>query len=96
MAGVDVEVDFHNSLPSVVRLRDGAGHLLVVSGDYGLKVMVKAPPKVIKKWRLSGALPFGTVVDEVYEMRAQAELRRREVIGNENLEIEEIDVEEES
>jgi hypothetical protein len=76
LAGIVVEVEFKDSMPTGVVLRDVAGGALVVrAGQYsGLDVMVPAPPKMVERFRIAGAVK-GIKFVELFESEYAASSR---------------------
>jgi len=74
--GITCEMEKHNGAVKIVTLRDAAGHVLRVCGDYGVSVLTLAPPAKVKRWRLSGKLFGLTDISEDFEHEHEARSRR--------------------
>jgi len=58
-----------------VRLTDASGRVVLLSCDYGLHVSVPAPPKMVKRWKLSGTFA-GFPTEHLYPNKWEAERKR--------------------
>lgn len=85
LKGVTVtEVRSHSSnyLQSI-RMEDEEGHVMVVScsGTYSaeMQVLLKVPPKKVKKWKVLGEITGGVKVDEEFGDSTSASDRKSEL-----------------
>lgn len=61
-----------------VTLKDASGYTLVIRGDYGVSVLIPAPPKMVKRYRLTGTLK-GLKYEEFFDDRYSADVRSTEL-----------------
>lgn len=94
--GLKIETQYADTSLFELAIYDGAGNLIVVRSPYSnLQVLVKAPPKMVEKFRLFGTYR-GLKVEEVFDSQYEAEDRQNEITGfssDHNLGIESIQVE---
>lgn len=102
LGGIAVEFEKHNTSLVAVTLRDSDGRLVkIAKGEYGEMVaLVPAPPKKIKKFRLSGKFEGLVDVCEDFDSEAAAKDRLREFervgSGEPGLKIEAVEVEQQA
>lgn len=82
--GVKVtEVRLHDNKLESVQFVDEAGHVLVIAckvdWNNELKVLVKAPPEKVTKHQVSGELPGGVKVTELYDDEYACRQRKEEL-----------------
>ena len=54
---------------------------VLIESMYGISISVPAPKTKVKKYRLSGTLTLGFLVDEEFDQKYEAEERKREIEG---------------
>lgn len=87
---ITIVVDTRDGSARAITLTDGSGNVLRAEGDYGLQVLIKEPPKMGTKFRLSGKVDDLTIEPQLFDDKHEAE-RARGI--NESLTIEEVEVE---
>ncbi len=85
------EIDTRDGSPRQLRIIDGSGKALLVRGDYGVTIEQTAPPKMVKKYSLAGAINGATIVPIMFSNKHEAEAKKLELGGD--LEISEIEIE---
>ena len=78
LRGVMIEIDNHNGSPRVITLRDANGGLVQITGTYGIDILAPAPPKMVKKHRLSGKFAGLAEVSEDFDNEWDAKARLRD------------------
>ena len=76
--GIDVQVELRDSSIGSITFTDKSGKVIKVIGEYGFKACVKAPPMMVKKWRLSGKFAGMVDVCEDFDNDYDAKDRLRE------------------
>lgn len=94
LSGITIDIDRVDGSVRRVSLRDDKGGLVVIQGDYGVSVSVPEPPKMVKQWRIEGALK-GLKFCELFEAKWDAETRLRELgaVDEEGNELQPVEVE---
>lgn len=78
LEGIAVEFVKQDASVKRVTLTDGKGTTVTFSADYGMSVLVPAPPQMIDKWMLQGTYK-GITVSEAFDSKYAAESRRDEI-----------------
>jgi hypothetical protein len=78
LAGVTAEIERADGNIRAVVLKDAAGGMVVIRGDYGVSVQVPAPPTMVKKWKLTGSLK-GLKYEEFFDSKYSADVRATEL-----------------
>jgi hypothetical protein len=94
LSGIVAELEKKDGIIAGVTLRDSAGGMLVVKvNNYSVEVLVPAPPKLVRRYRVRGALA-DVQVDELFEHDFSAKARITELELGANVEPEKVLVEE--
>jgi hypothetical protein len=87
------ELDSRNDSHRAVNIFDASGNCLRVEGEYGVTVMVQAPPKTETKYRLTGRVSGLEIVPQVFDSQSEATNKKVELSGStDELEIEQVEV----
>lgn len=82
LLGVAVEIESQNGSHRAITLRDGNGRLVRISSTYGIDILIPAPPKTVKKFRLEGTFAGLVPVSEDFDDEYMAKDRLREFERN--------------
>jgi hypothetical protein len=82
LQGITAEMEQENGQLRRLVLRDAVGGMFILAGDYGFRALIKAPPKMVKKWVLTGEFR-GLPVNQQFEHEHDANARLNEIQGRE-------------
>jgi hypothetical protein len=85
LEGIKFDIEVRNTTVYSVTFTDATGNLVKVAGSYGLEVCIKAPPKMVEKWKLSGKFDELVDVEEVFDSEYKAKDRLKEFIHRSRL-----------
>jgi hypothetical protein len=78
-----IKIDCHvvdNEFSAITFTDDEGNCVNITIANYSMKVCKKAPPKMVKKWRINSALSY-LEVDELFENKHEAEDKVNELIS---------------
>lgn len=102
LAGIKFDVTWADGSVCQVTAQDAAGNVVVFQKtDYSFRVMVEAPPKMVKRHRLSGSvagMPVAEDFEDKYDAQNAMHEKQRMVTSDEycSLEVTEVEVPEEA
>ena len=77
LEGITIERDTHDTSNRQLTFTDAKGNKVRVTADYGMNIVVPAPPEMVTRYRLVGSYK-GLAVSEVFEYEHEANERLRE------------------
>ena len=93
LEGITIERETHDTHSRQVTFTDAKGNKVRVTADYGMNIVVPAPPEMVTRYRLTGSYK-GLAVSETFEYEHEANDRLREFSDAEEdgLKVEKVEV----
>ncbi len=54
---ISAEIEWHDKTAKAITFSDREGHVVKIAGQYGIDILVPAPPTMVEVWRVSGRIP---------------------------------------